>query len=116
MQNKRRQALAERVLKVAGDYKKVSGATLKLGRTAFETEEIRRFRERAEEYSRALSSAASDISGGGGSLTSAEVRAEKYLGRILSENYEVMIYDGEIGEELLEILGGSNLHKGVKTK
>lgn len=116
MQNKRRQALAERVFKVAGDYKKVSGATLKLGRTAFETEEIRRFRERAEEYSRALSSAASDISGGGGSLTPAEVKAEKYLGRILSENYEVMIYDGEIGEELLEILGGSNLHKGVKTK
>ena len=44
------------------------------------------------------------------------MKAEKYLGRILSENYEVMIYDGEIGEELLEILGGSNLHKGVKTK
>ena len=103
MQNKRRQALAERVFKVAGDYKKVSGATLKLGRTAFET---RRFRERADGYSRALSSAASDISGGRGSLTSAEVKAEKYLGRILSENYEVMIYDGEIGEELLEILGG----------
>ena len=36
MQNKRRQALAERVFKVAGDYKKVSGATLRLGRTAFE--------------------------------------------------------------------------------
>lgn len=116
MQNKRRQALAERVFKVAGDYKKVSGATLRLGRTAFETEEIRRFRERAEEYSRVLSSAASEISEGGGSLTSAEVRAEKYLGRILSENYEVMIYDGEIGEELLEILGGNILHKGVETK
>ncbi len=54
MQNKRRQALAERVFKVAGDYKKVSGATLKLGRTAFETEEIRRFRERVNEYSRAF--------------------------------------------------------------
>lgn len=66
MQNKRRQALAERVFKVAGDYKKVSGATLKLGRTAFETDEIRRFRERVNEYSRALSSAASDISGGRG--------------------------------------------------
>lgn len=116
MQNKRRQALAERVFKVAGDYKKVSCATLKLGRTAFETDEIRRFRERVNEYSRALSSAASDISGGRGSLTSAEVKAEKYLGRILSENYEVMIYDGEIGEELLEILGGNILHKGVKTK
>lgn len=101
---------------MAGDYKKVSGATLKLGRTAFETEEIRRFRERAEGYSRALTSAASEISGGGKSLTSAEVKAEKYLGRILSENYEVMIYDGEIGEKLLEILGGSILHKGVKTK
>ncbi len=49
MQNKRRQALAERVFKVAGDYKKVSGATLRLGRTAFETVEIRRFRERAED-------------------------------------------------------------------
>ena len=89
---------------------------MKLGRTAFETDEIRRFRERADGYSRALSSAASDISWGGGSLTSAEVKAEKYLGRILSENYEVMIYDGEIGEELLEILGGNILHKGVKTK
>lgn len=54
--------------------------------------------------------------GAGGSLTSAEVKAEKYLGRILSENYEVMIYDGEIGEELLEILGGNILHKGVETK
>lgn len=107
MQNKRRQALAERVFKVAGDYKKVSGATLKLGRTAFETEEIRRFREKAEGYSRALSSAASDISGGGGSLTSAEAKAEKYLGRILSENYEVMnLRRGRSGRSFSKSSGG----------
>lgn len=33
--------------------------------------------------------------------------AERYLNRILDENYEVMIYDGEIGERLLEILGAA---------
>lgn len=116
MQNKRRQALAERVLKIADDYKILSVNTRLLGRSKFEFDEIKKFKTKTEKYSLALTSAALKIAGGGVSLSSDELRAERYLSKILSENYEVMIYDGEIGEELLEILGGNILHKGVKTK
>ena len=105
MQNKRRRALAERVLKIADDYKKLSAGTRLLGRSKFEFDEIKKFKTKTEKYSLALTSAALKIAGGGISLSAAELRAERYLNRILDENYEVMIYDGEIGERLLEILG-----------
>lgn len=105
MTNKRRRALAEKVAKIADDYKKVSAGTRLIGRNADENEQLRRFRTKTEKYSLALTSAALKIARGGVSFTQPELRAERFLEKLSAENYTVMIYDGEIGEQLAEILG-----------
>ena len=105
MQNKRRRALAERIAKIADDYKKVSQNTRLCGRSANERDELKRFKAKMEKYSLALTSAALKIAETDAPLTAPELRAEHFINRIYAENYTVMIYDGEIGEKLADILG-----------
>lgn len=107
MQNKRRRELAEKIAKIADDYKKVSKNTRLCGRNANECEELRRFKTKTEKYSLALTSAALKIAEAETPLTAPELKAERYLNNIFAENYTVMIYDGEIGDKLAYILGAA---------
>lgn len=107
MQNKRRRALAEKIAKIADDYKKVSQNTRLIGRNANESEELRRFKTQTEKYSLALTSAALKIAGSDAPLTPPELKAERFINNIFAENYTVMIYDGEIGDKLAYILGAA---------
>ena len=107
MQNKRRRALAEKIAKIADDYKKVSQNTRLCGRNANESEELRRFKSKTEKYSLALTSAALKIAEADTPLTAPELKAERFINNIFAENYTVMIYDGEIGDRLADILGAA---------
>lgn len=109
MQNKRRRALAEKVFKIADDYKYISSGTRLNSRSKEENEAIERFKIKMAKYSAVLTSAASKIARGGVSFTQPELRAERFLEKLSAENYTVMIYDGEIGEQLAEILGANTL-------